>query len=70
MAYYVDIVKGFEMETFECLSCGELVETDNEDDLVSCICEMCQEFGEGWEIERGDIDVKYCNCEDYPCCGH
>ena len=59
------------MERFECLSCGEIVETDNEDDLVSQICDMCAEFdGEGF-VPFGVIPfVDSCTCEDYPCCGH
>ena len=59
------------MLTFECLGCGELVETDNEDEYVSEVCDMCQEYGTSYAIDRGDyVEVEYCNCEDFPCCGH
>ena len=59
------------MLNYECLGCHEEFETDNEDELVVGLCEMCQDYGVEYAEERGDGVTDYnCNCEDYPCCGH
>ena len=56
---------------FECASCGAEMFSTNEDDHVSGFCTMCQEFGCEYETDRGDDAFSdYCDCEDFPCCGH
>ena len=55
----------------ECSSCGGEFYSTNEDDLVSGFCTMCQEFGSDYSTDLGlSEESDYCNCEDYPCCGH
>ena len=59
------------MLSYKCAVCKEIFETDNEDDVVSSVCESCQDYGVDYAEERGDGVTDYnCNCEDYPCCGH
>ena len=53
----------------KCQSCGYEWYTDNEDDHVVQLCESCGDYGSDHQIERGEYDG-YCDCEDYPCCGH
>jgi len=56
----------------DCENCGNPLDETNEDEAVLGLCVACMEFGMDWEVERGDgLEVhEYCNCEDYPCCGH
>ena len=54
-----------------CTGCGEEFYSNNEDDYIYGVCTMCQEFGCEYAIDRGNDDFSdYCDCEDYPCCGH
>ena len=53
----------------ECRSCGTEFYTNNEDQMVSGLCDMCGEYGSDWETDRGYPEPDYCNHEDYPCCG-
>ena len=55
---------------FECRSCGSENYSTNEDDLVSGFCTLCQESENDFLVDMGVNLSDYCNCEDYPCCGH
>ena len=60
-----------DMMSYYCEGCGELEYTENEDDLVTGLCVMCQEYGIDHVVDRSDgYTSDYCQCEDYPCCGH
>ena len=56
-------------EYVECRSCGAEFYTNNEDQMVFELCDMCGEYGADWETDRGYPEPDYCNHEDYPCCG-
>ena len=63
------------MFTLYCLDCQNMIETDNEDDLVFCICEGCGEnmvdFAAEQPHQEPHEETGYYTCthEDYPCCG-
>ena len=57
--------------SFDCLSCGEMVITDNEDDHVVGLCDCCLDGDYPSPYDppsQSDYDYT-CTCEDRPCCG-
>ena len=57
--------------SFDCLSCGEAVYTDNEDDHVVGLCDCCLDGDYPSPYDpplQSDYDYT-CTCEDAPCCG-
>ena len=57
--------------SFDCLSCGEAVYTDNEDDHVVGLCDDCLDGDYPSPYDppsQSDYDT-FCHCEDNPCCG-
>jgi|APSaa5957512622_1039677.scaffolds.fasta_scaffold32718_1 hypothetical protein len=55
--------------SFDCLSCGEMILTNNEDDVIYGVCPHCidGDYPNTFDLlPRVNDDT--CTCEDRPCC--